>query len=117
MPTTYANTINGNPIYAARAVADKDGSQIDTTYLKKADYAQSDWEESVNTEPDYIKNKPQGKDLVAGTGITISTTSSAVTVAADTTVLQAKLTDINNVLVVNALPASPAANTLYLIPE
>ena len=37
MPTTFANTINGNPIYAARAVADKDGNQIDTTYAKLAD--------------------------------------------------------------------------------
>lgn len=37
MPTTFANTINGNPIYAARALSDKDGNQIDTTYAKLSD--------------------------------------------------------------------------------
>ena len=37
MPTTFANTINGNPIYAARAESDKDGNRIDTTYAKLSD--------------------------------------------------------------------------------
>lgn len=37
MPTTFANTINGNYIYAKRAEQDKDGNQIDTTYAKTSD--------------------------------------------------------------------------------
>jgi hypothetical protein len=37
MPTTYANSIDSNPIYAARAENDKDGNRIDTTYAKLAD--------------------------------------------------------------------------------
>lgn len=37
MPTTFANTINGNPIYAARAESDKNGDRIDTTYAKLSD--------------------------------------------------------------------------------
>lgn len=37
MPTTFANTINGNPIYASRAESDKDGNRIDTTYAKLSD--------------------------------------------------------------------------------
>lgn len=37
MSTTFANTINGNPIYAARAESDKNGDRIDTTYAKLSD--------------------------------------------------------------------------------
>jgi hypothetical protein len=33
----FANTIDNQPIYAARAEADKNGDRIDTTYLKVAD--------------------------------------------------------------------------------
>lgn len=37
MSTRFANTIDGKPIYAARAVADKNGDVIDENYLKIAD--------------------------------------------------------------------------------
>lgn len=37
MPTTYANSINSNPIYAARAEMDASGNVITTTYATKAE--------------------------------------------------------------------------------
>ena len=37
MPTTFANTINGNPIYADRAEKDQNGLNIDQTYAKKTE--------------------------------------------------------------------------------
>ena len=39
MPTTFANSIDNNPIYATRAEQDKDGNQIDTTYAKSSSLA------------------------------------------------------------------------------
>ena len=39
MPTTYANKIDNNPIYAARAIADRDGLNIDLYYAKKSELA------------------------------------------------------------------------------
>lgn len=69
MPTTFANTIDGNDIYAARAVADKDGNQIDTTYAKASTLA------TVATTGDYddLSNKPTiPAALSAGNGIDIT---------------------------------------------
>ena len=37
MPTTYANSINNNPIYAARADADAAGNSISSTYATKSE--------------------------------------------------------------------------------
>lgn len=37
MPTTYANSINNNPIYAARAEADAAGNTLSTTYATKSE--------------------------------------------------------------------------------
>ena len=39
MSTTFANTIDSNPIYADRAENDKDGNRIDQTYAKSASLA------------------------------------------------------------------------------
>jgi hypothetical protein len=39
MPTTFAQTIDGNYIYAQRAVQDKNGDDIDQTYAKSASLA------------------------------------------------------------------------------
>lgn len=63
MSTTYAQTIDGNKIYAERSVQDKDGNQIDTTYAKISSLA------TVATSGDYddLTNKPtipSGADLV-----------------------------------------------------
>lgn len=97
---TYANTLDGNPIYADRAENDKNGDRIDTTYLKVANVpvtdvevngssvvnaqgvaeitvsggtpqVQSDWEETDNTDVSYIQNKPTTKPIQAGTGISV----------------------------------------------
>lgn len=37
MPTTFANTINSNPIYADRAEKDASGNTISTTYATKSE--------------------------------------------------------------------------------
>lgn len=114
MPTTFANTIDGNPIYAKRAEEDQNGLNIDQTYAKKSELptvndgtltiqkngttvdtftansssnktvnievptktsdltndsgfitasdipaqVQSNWDETDNTDPSYIQNKP-----------------------------------------------------------
>lgn len=54
MSTTFANSINNNPIYADRAEKDKDGNRIDQTYAKSAGLA------IVATSGDYndLSNKP-----------------------------------------------------------
>ena len=54
MPTTFANSIDNNPIYADRAENDKDGNRIDQTYAKSASLA------TVATTGDYndLSNKP-----------------------------------------------------------
>lgn len=98
MSTTFANSIDSNPIYADRAENDKDGNRIDQTYAKSASLAtvattgaysdlsgtpsiptktsdltndsnfitlsdvpaqvQADWTESDSSDPAYIANKP-----------------------------------------------------------
>ena len=57
MPTTFANTIDGNPLYAARAVADAAGNDIQTTYATKSEIVNADWD-AVSGAPGYIENKP-----------------------------------------------------------
>lgn len=42
---------------------------------------QSDWTEADSSAPSYIENKPVPKTLTAGTGISISETSNAITIA------------------------------------
>ena len=83
----FANTIDNQPIYAARAEADKNGNRIDTTYAKLTDIPnvpvqdvevdgvsvvngqgvaeitipaqeQANWNESDSSDPSYIQNKP-----------------------------------------------------------
>lgn len=67
MPTTYANSINNNPIYAARAEADAAGNSISTTYATKSEV-------------------PEMKNLVAGSNVTITSTNNGIEIAAtDTT--------------------------------
>lgn len=69
MSTTFANQINNLDIYAARAVADKDGNQLDTTYAKSSDLA------TVATTGDYadLSNKPTiPAPLSAGNGVDIT---------------------------------------------
>ena len=63
MSTTFANTIDGNDIYAARAVADKDGNQLDTTYTKASTLA------TVATSGSYndLSNTPTIRNVPAST--------------------------------------------------
>ena len=44
---------------------------------------QSDWNQTTNTEPDYIKNKPVEKPIVAGSNIHITDTGTAVEISSD----------------------------------
>lgn len=54
MSTTYVQTVDNLKLYAERAVQDKDGNQIDTTYAKSGDLA------TVATTGDYddLQDKP-----------------------------------------------------------
>lgn len=58
----FANTINGNPIYADRAEHDAAGNDIQTTYATKYELpaapVQSNWNESDSSSLAYIQNKP-----------------------------------------------------------
>ena len=145
MPTTFANTIDGNDIYAKRAECDAAGNTLSTTYATKAE---------LPTVPTIV-------GLTAGANVSITEANNAITIAAtdttytagtglnlsngefsvDSTVV-ALQTDIpsvpsagNMLSVTNstlnvtttagitdiqqvaALPANPVATVLYLIPE
>lgn len=57
MSQTFANTIDGNPLYAARAVADAAGNDFQATYATKSEIVNADWD-AVSGSPGYIENKP-----------------------------------------------------------
>lgn len=63
MPTTFANSIDSNPIYAQRAENDKDGNRIDQTYAKSASLA------TVASSGSYddLSNKPTINNVPAVT--------------------------------------------------
>ena len=67
--TTFANTINNNPIYADRAATDAAGNTISTTYATK---------QEIPTVPTIV-------GLVAGSNVTITEANNAVTIAATNT--------------------------------
>ena len=62
MSQTFANTIDGNKIYADRAEHDAAGNDIQTTYATKSEVpaaqVQADWSEADSLAVDFIKNKP-----------------------------------------------------------
>ena len=145
MSTTFANSINSNPIYADRAEKDAAGNTISTTYATKSE---------IPTVPTIV-------GLTAGANVSITESNNAITIAAtdttysagtgiditsgsisvDTTTVAMKtdiptvpsagnmLSTTNNVLnvtttagitdiqLVQSMPASPVATVLYLIPE
>lgn len=118
MPTTYANSINNNPIYADRAEKDAAGNTISTTYATK---------QEIPTLPTIV-------GLTAGANVSITEANNAVTIAAtDTTYTAGNMIAINannsnaigvsttagitDIQQVSALPANPVATVLYLIPE
>lgn len=104
MPTTFANTINSNPIYADRAEKDAAGNTISTTYATTASLA------TVATSGDYddLQNKP-AIPTVPSAGNMLSVTNGVLNVTTT-----AGITDVQQV---NALPAQTVATVLYLIPE
>ena len=92
---TNIKTINNESILGSGNITIQGGSSV-----------QSDWNQTDNTADDFIKNKPTipTESTVSGWGFTkntgtVTSTNNAVT----------------NIAVVSALPASPDANTLYLI--
>lgn len=62
MPTRFANTINGDPIYALRAMCDKNGLDFTQYYAKLTDLpapqVQADWNVSDSSSKAFILNKP-----------------------------------------------------------
>jgi len=62
MPTRFANTIDNDPIYALRAMCDKNGLDFTQYYAKLTDLpaaqVQADWSVSDPTSMAFIKNKP-----------------------------------------------------------
>jgi hypothetical protein len=70
MSTTFANSINSNPIYADRAEKDAAGNTISTTYATK---------QEIPTVPTIV-------GLTAGANVSITESNNAITIAAtDTT--------------------------------
>jgi hypothetical protein len=70
MSTTFANSINSNPIYADRAEKDAAGNIISTTYATK---------QEIPTVPTIV-------GLTAGANVSITESNNAITIAAtDTT--------------------------------
>jgi hypothetical protein len=65
MPTTFAQTINGDYIYAQRAVQDKNGDDIDQTYAKLTDIPSGS-----DLVPPYTLPTDEGKVLTVGPSTT-----------------------------------------------
>ena len=88
MPTTFANTINGNPIYAARAESDKDGNRIDTTYAKLSDIPQG-----VTVDQTYNSSSTNAQ---SGTAVAEAVQAlDAEVTSSDGTNVQVKVTEAN----------------------
>ena len=65
--------------------------------------AQADWTETDNTDPSYIQNKPTVLGMVAGSGISITESASAITISADSQLPSySTTTDVGKVLQVTA---------------
>lgn len=111
MPTTFANTIDGNDIYAKRAECDAAGNTLSTTYATKGELPTVDQTyDGTSTNPqsgtaiagalasytpttslatvattgdfDDLTSKPTVKPLVAGSNITITENANDITIAA-----------------------------------
>ena len=64
---------------------------------------QSDWTETDNTDPSYVQHKPEVLSFVAGSGISVTESASAITIAADAQLPSYSLTtDVGKVLQVTA---------------
>lgn len=86
MPTTYANSINSNPIFADRAEKDASGNVITTTYATKAEglpaKSASDAGKVLTVNSAGSASWEASKTLTAGSGISITEGSDVVTIAA-----------------------------------
>lgn len=121
MPTTYANSINNNPIYADRAEKDAAGNTISTTYATKSELPSGVPAVTSSDDSKVLKATYSGgvgsyawaAESGGGTTYTagnmISLTNNAIAVSTT-----AGITDIQQVA---SLPANPVATVLYLIPE
>ena len=120
MPTTFANSINSNPIYAERAEKDAAGNTISTTYATKSE---------LPSGVPSVTSSDDGKVLTAGYtggvasyswetpgGGTTYTAGNMISLANDAIAVSttAGITDIQQVA---SLPANPVSTVLYLIPE
>lgn len=106
MPT-YAQTIDGNYIYAERAVNDKNGNDITTTYepalpSKSGNSGKVLTVNSMATGLEWTTSTvPPTKPVVAGSGISITENANDITLAA-TDALPSKSGNANKILSVNS---------------
>lgn len=120
MSTTFANSINSNPIYAERAEKDAAGNTISTTYATKGELpdgvpAVTSSDDSKVLKASYSggvgsyawETESGGTTYTAGNMISLANDAIAVSTTAG-------ITDIQ---IVQALPANPVATVLYLIQE
>lgn len=119
MPTTFANRINNNLIYADRAEKDAAGNTISTTYATKSELPSSSSLVPASTVSDANKVltvNAQGSAEWAQGGGSSYTAGNMISLANDAIAVSttAGITDIQQVA---ALPANPVSTVLYLIPE
>lgn len=104
MPTTYANSINNNPIYAERAEKDAAGNTISTTYATKSELpsgvpAVTSSDDSKVLKATYSEGvgsyawetESGGESYTAGNGIAISN-QNAISVNHDSTLSSSRTT-------------------------
>ena len=73
-------------------------SDLTGTPTIPAAQVQSDWAQSDNSVVDYIKNKPALKDIVAGSGVTITATANGVEISASGSVPTPTSADLGKTL-------------------
>jgi hypothetical protein len=107
MPTTFANSINNNPIYAARADADAAGNTISTTYATKSELPSGVPAVTSSDDAKVLKatysggvgsyaweTESGGASYTAGNGIAISN-QNAISVNHDSTLSSSRTTTGN----------------------
>ena len=86
------NVISVNPDIIATVTGVNVLIQNVTATIPEAQ-VQSNWTEDDTTDPSYIQNKPAEKQVVAGSGITITSTATSVVIASNVTGIEGYATE------------------------